>query len=644
MNEPTPQPGPQPAQQPPAQPQPERSQQERPQQDRSQQQRHPHQRHHRQHRRHHQGQHHRQGQPQERQQQQDRPQHDRRDQDRREHERREPEPQQEEKKESLLARGVQHIKRIATSIVERIVGRRLNSNKEIIVNAEPLETRVAVMENGLLEELSVERTTEERLVGSIFKGRIKNLENGLKAAFVDIGGEKNGFLHYWDIMPAALDSSIEAVDRGGKRREQPKQRITQKDIPNLYPAGSEIVVQVTKGPIGTKGPRLTTSISLPGRYLVLMPFSDQSGISRKIEDDRERQRLRKILRSLSLPDGMGVIIRTVGEGQKQRYFVRDLHLLLTAWRQVEENIKAKPAATCVYQEPDLIERTVRDFLTEDINKIVVDNEKQAERIREMIGQISRRSRGKVRLYSDPEPIFEKTGVEKQIEQAFRRQVWLKCGGYIVIDETEALISIDVNTGRHKPGRDQEQTILQTNVEAADEACRQLRLRNIGGLVVVDFIDMKNRKHQHQVYQRMREGVRRDRAKTHILPISALGLLEMTRQRQTESVISSTYEDCPYCKGRGMVKSALSMSVEIQRKISEVLRRHRPMQFDPENPPDIQLCVLVHPDILQRLRSQDEHLLIELEKKFYGKLSFRADATFHLEQFKIVNLKTNEELK
>jgi len=551
--------------------------------------------------------------------------------------------QQAPKREHFLARGVSHIKRIASNLVDRLVGRRVAANKEIIINAEPLETRVAVMENNQLEELSVERTTEERLVGSIFKGRIKNLENGLKAAFVDIGGEKNGFLHYWDIMPAALDSSIEAVDRGSKRRE-PQRRITQKDIPNLYPSGSEIVVQVTKGPIGTKGPRLTTSISLPGRYLVLMPFSDQSGISRKIEDDRERQRLRKIVRSLSIPDGMGVIIRTVGEGQKQRYFVRDLHLLLTAWRQVEENIKSKPAPFCVYQEPDLVERTVRDFLTEDISKIVVDNDKQAERIRDMIGQISRRSRNKVKFYADPEPIFGKTGVEKQIEQAFRRQVWLKCGGYIVIDETEALISIDVNTGRHRPGRDQEQTILQTNMEAAAESCRQLHLRNIGGLVVVDFIGMNNRKHQPQVYHRLREGVRRDRAKTHILPISQLGLLEMTRQRQTESVISSTYEDCPYCKGRGMVKSALSMSVEIQRKISEVLRRHRPEHFDPENPPDIQLCVYVHTDVLQRLRSQDEHLLIELEKKFYGKLSFRADPTFHLEQFKIVNLKNNEELK
>ncbi|MCX7827029.1 MAG: Rne/Rng family ribonuclease, partial [Verrucomicrobiae bacterium] len=512
-----------------------------------------------------------------------------------------------------------------------------------VINAEPLETRVALMENGQLEELSLERTTEERLVGSIFKGRIKNLEHGLKAAFVDIGQEKNGFLHYWDIIPSQLDSSIETVEREGKRPE-PKQRITQRDIPNLYPPGSEIVVQITKGPIGTKGPRLTTSISIPGRYLVLMPFSDQSGISRKIEDERERQRLRKILRSLSIPDGMGVIIRTVGEGQKQRYFVRDLHMLLNTWKQVEENIKNKPAPACVYQEPDLIERTVRDFLTEDIDRIIVDNERQAERIRDMIGQISRRSRNKVKLYTDPEPIFDKLGIEKQIEQAFRRQVWLKCGGYIVIDETEALVAIDVNTGRHKPGRDQDQTILQTNLEAASEVCRQLRLRNIGGLVIVDFIDMKNRKHQQQVYQRMREGVRRDRAKTHILPISQLGLLEMTRQRQTESMSATTFEDCPYCKGRGLIKSTLSMSVEIQRKIGEVLRRHRPERIDPDNPPDIQLCIYVHPDVLQRLRSQDEHLLIDLEKKFYGKLSFRSDPSFHLEQFKIVNLVTNEELK
>jgi ribonuclease G len=543
-----------------------------------------------------------------------------------------PQPPPEKPREGFFAR-----------LMKKLTGRDRNVNKEIVINAEPLETRVALIENGQLEELSVERTTEERLVGSIFKGRIKNLENGLKAAFVDIGIEKNGFLHYWDIIPSPLDSSIETVERDTKRRE-PKQRITQKDIPTVYPAGSEIVVQITKGPIGTKGPRLTTSVSLPGRYLVLMPFSDQSGISRKIEDGKERQRLRKIVRALAIPDGMGVIIRTAGEGQRHRYFVRDLHMLLNAWRQVEDKIRTTPAPACVYQEPDLIERTVRDFLTEDISRIVIDNEKQADRIRDIIGQISRRSRNKVKLHAEPMHIFEKYSVEKQIEQAFRRQVWLKCGGYIVIDETEAMVAIDVNTGRHRPGREQDQTILQTNLEAADEVCRQLRLRNIGGLVVVDFIDMKNRKHQHQVFQRMKEGVRRDRARTHILPISQLGLLEMTRQRQTESMSATTLEDCPYCKGRGVIKSTLSMSVEIQRKISEVLRRHRPAHIDPENPPDIQLCIYVHPDVLARLRSQDEKLLIDLEKKFYGKLSFRSDAAFHLEQFKIVNLLTGAELK
>ncbi|MBM3890889.1 MAG: ribonuclease E/G, partial [Verrucomicrobia bacterium] len=263
------------------------------------------------------------GQPQ-RQQQPRPPRHERQPQ-------RQPAPEpQEPPKEGFFARATANVQRL----LKRFVGGVQKMNKEIVINAEPLETRVALMENGQLEELSLERTTEERLVGSIFKGRIKNLEHGLKAAFVDIGQEKNGFLHYWDIIPSQLDSSIETVEREGKRRE-PKQRITQRDIPNLYPPGSEIVVQITKGPIGTKGPRLTTSVSIPGRYLVLMPFSDQSGISRKIEDDRERQRLRKILRSLSIPDGMGVIIRTVGEGQKQRYFVRDLHMLLNTWKQVE---------------------------------------------------------------------------------------------------------------------------------------------------------------------------------------------------------------------------------------------------------------------------------------------------------------------
>jgi ribonuclease G len=520
--------------------------------------------------------------------------------------------------------------------VQRLIKPVKRVHKEVIINAESLETRVAVLEDGKLEEFTIERTSDERLVGSIFKGKVKNLEDGLKAAFVDIGFEKNAFLHYWDIVPASFDSGVELVEREGRRREKP--RITQKDIPRLYPPGSEIIIQVTKGPIGTKGPRVTTNLALPGRYLVLLPNSDQSGISRKIEHPEERQRLKRIVRELDIPEGMGVIIRTVGEGQQARYFVRDLAFLLEEWKEIQERINKQPSATCVFQEPDLIERTVRDFLTEDVERIVIDDNRQYDRIKDMIGRISKRSISKVKLYADTASIFDRFNITRQLETAFSRVVHLKSGGYIVIDETEALVAIDVNTGRHKSsGRDQDSTIFKVNLEAAEEIARQLRLRNMGGLIVLDFIDMKMRRDQQQVYNKLKEGLRRDKAKTHVLPISQLGLMEMTRQRHSESVRSSVYEDCPYCKGRGKVKSALTMSVEIQRKLGEILRRRQ------RDESDFQLRIVVNPGILERLRTEDEKYLIEMEKRYFGKLSFRSEPAFHSEQFKIVNVATNEEL-
>ncbi len=530
------------------------------------------------------------------------------------------------------------IKDVAVSLVKKVqqlVRPEKKTHKEVVINAETLETRVAVMENGKLEEFNIERTTEERLVGSIFKGKVRNLEDGLKAAFVDIGFEKNAFLHYWDIVPNQFDSGVEIIEREGRRPQKPK--ITQKDIPRLYPPGSDIIVQVTKGPIGTKGPRVTTNIVLPGRFLVLLPNSDQSGISRKIENPEERKRLKKILRELNIPDGMGVIMRTAGEGQQHRYFVRDLALLLEEWNEVSDKIKKQPMATCVFQEPDLIERTVRDFLTEDVERIVVDNAKAHDRMREMITKISSRSAKKIMLYTEAQPIFDRFQVSKQLENAFSRQVHLKSGGYLVIDETEALVAIDVNTGRHKGGKDQEAVILKVNVEAAEEITRQLRLRNMGGLIVLDFIDMKSGRDRQQVYQKVKEGLRRDKAKTHILPISQLGLMEMTRQRHSESVRSAVYDDCPYCKGRGKVKSTVTMSVEIQRKLQEILKK----RTRDEN--DFQLRIVVNPTVLDRLRTEDEKHLIEMEKRYFGKLSFRADPAMHAEQFKIVNVETNEEL-
>ncbi|MBA2586140.1 MAG: Rne/Rng family ribonuclease [Chthoniobacterales bacterium] len=519
--------------------------------------------------------------------------------------------------------------------VKKILGIpvRKTGNK-LVISVEKLERRVALLENGRLEEYSVERNSSRNIVGSVYKGKVKNIEMGLKAMFVDIGFEKNAFLHFWDAIPAALDSGIEEIDRPTKRGQ--KKRVTAKDIPDIYPVGSEVIVQVTKGPIGTKGPRVTTNLSFAGRYLVLMPFSERSGISRKIENPKERERLRKILRELEIPEGIGVIIRTVGEGQRARYFVRDLRVLLDQWSKVEEAIKDHPAPHRVFEEPDLVDRTVRDFLTDEIDEVICDDRPAIDRMNEMVGQISRRARNRIQFYDGGTPIFETFGIQKQIDDAFHRQVWLKCGGYIVFDETEALVAIDVNTGRNKGGRDVEKTILQTNLEAADEIARQLRLRNVGGLIIGDFIDMKSRKDQQQVYNLMKERLRRDKAKTHVLALSALGLMEMTRQRAQESLSDSIYENCPYCQGRGVVKTSMTTSVELHRALNTVMRKYQDTVHD--------FRVILNPDVLKRLKEEDEELLVELERRYAGRLMFRGDASYHHERFTVTDANNGAELK
>lgn len=516
------------------------------------------------------------------------------------------------------------------------------SYRELIINSEPLEKRVALLVDGRLEKFEIERESDNRMVGGIYKGRIKNLDPGLKAAFVDIGYSKNAFLHYWDMLPAAADSSVEVV-RVNRRKNAPARTAepTVKDIPNLYPPGSEIVIQVTKGPIGTKGPRTTTNLSLPGRYLILMPFSEGCGISRKIEDPGERKRLKQMLNELTIPEGMGVIVRTAGEGKKTRYFVRDLHILLKKWEEITAKMKSDRSPACLYQEPDLVERTVRDFLTEEVDRVLIDDKASHERTQDLVGQISKRSRSKIAFYNDSIPIFERFNIERQIEQTGQRKVPLPSGGEIVIDETEALISIDVNTGSHKArGGDEKNVIYAVNLEAASEAARQIRLRNLGGLIIIDFIDMKERRHRNAIYEKMVEEMAHDKAKNHILPISTLGILQMTRQRQQESLSSNLYTDCPYCRGRGIVKSATTMSVELQRKLSSVVRR---LQLRNDGK-EYSLRVLVHPSILERLRSEDAELLVRMERLFGVKLAFRADLNYHVENFKIINAITGEEYR
>jgi ribonuclease G len=515
--------------------------------------------------------------------------------------------------------------------------------KELIINTEALERRVALIENGVLQAFDVERLDEERMVGAIFKGKVQNLEPGLKAAFVNIGQEKNAFLHYWDMLPGANnDPSIEIVREN--KRKTPHNRLEAKsiqEIPKVFPVGSEIVVQITKGQIGSKGPRTTTNLSLAGRFLVMMPYAGQCGISRKIDDKTERSRLKRIISNLSLREGMGVIIRTAGQNKPERFFDRDLHLLLQQWDEIEAKMKSQDSPCFLYQEPDLIGLTARDFLTDDIDRVQIDRKEDYTRLIETIQRISPKSKSKVSHFDEEIPIFERFNVERQIEQTFMRRVLLPSGGEIVMEETEALVSIDVNTGSHKGDRkDGKNFILQANIEAAAEVCRQMRLRNLGGLVIIDFIDMKNKGDQRKVFQKMKTSMADDKAKHNILPISQLGIMQITRQRHDESNSSGIYEPCPYCSGRGIVKSPRAVSIEIQRKITSVVRRLREENIEKE----ANLKIFLHPSTLRRLRGPDSKLIDRMERNYGLKLTFEAAETYHMENFKLIDESSNNEIR
>ena len=515
--------------------------------------------------------------------------------------------------------------------------KRSSMKREIIINVEELETRVAVVENGRLEEFMVEHDEDERLVGSVFKGRIQNLEHDLQAAFVDIGLKKNAFLHYWDMVPD-VDALIDDDDdpkRGQKRQKQ--NRLSNEEIEKRFPPGSEIIVQVTKGPISTKGPRITANLSIPGRYLVMMPGTKVRGVSKKIGDAKERQRLKKILDRLPLPENVGLVVRTVGQGASAKAFAHDLRNLLSVWNEMQGNIKNLRTPCCIFQEPNLCERVVRDWLTEDVDAIIIDDEKSYEEMRDVCARISRRARSKIHRFEGVTSIFDHYGLERQLHDAFARQVPLKSGGYLVIDETEALIAVDVNTGHHKGTGSQEEAILNVNLEAVEEVARQLRLRNIGGLVILDLIDMKSRTHQNQVVKALKTALRRDRARTNVLNISELGLLEMSRQRQEESILSMLTSTCPYCQGRGVVKSPLAISIEIQRRLKSLLRKaeadHKP--FEPK--------IVIAPQVMHRLRTEDGEILARLQKNFNTRLTFVSELHRHPEAFAILDASTSQVL-
>ena len=458
--------------------------------------------------------------------------------------------------------------------------------KEMLINVlQPEESRIAILEDGVLEELYVERTSQESYVGNIYKGRIVNIEPSIQAAFVDFGVGRNGFLHVSDVEPLYFHKKPEAskpaddskppAERpaSGRRPRRGDRRTSSKPpIQEIFRRGNEVLVQVIKEGIGTKGPTLSTYISIPGRYLVLMPGLQRVGVSRKITDDDIRRKLRDILNELNPPKGLGFIIRTAGIDRSKQELSRDLAYLLRLWKVIARRVKQTKAPVDIYQESDMIIRTIRDIFSSDVDCIWIDEPQAYERAHELLKIVVPRYVNRLKLYEGKEPLFHKYDLEDEITKIHLRSVPLKNGGSIVIDQTEALVAIDVNSGRFRADDSAEETAFQMNLQAAKEIARHLRLRDLGGVVVNDFIDMREERHRREVERTLRDAVRRDRARTKILRMSAFGLIEMTRQRIRPSLIRSVYEDCPSCVGVGVVKTAESMSIDVIRLL--MLAAHR----------------------------------------------------------------------
>ena len=463
--------------------------------------------------------------------------------------------------------------------------------KEMLINvSQPEECRIAIVEDGVLEELYVERKSQDNYVGNIYKGRIVNLEPSIQAAFVDFGVGRNGFLHIsdvesqyfrqggYDVEPDTddikrnrdidVDDDSESNGRnrqrrgnrnGGRPRVKPP-------IQDLFRRGDEVVVQVIKEGIGTKGPTLSTYVSIPGRYLVLMPALGRVGVSRKIEDDEARRKLRSTMLELNPPKGLGFIVRTAGQERTKKELSRDLAYLLRLWKVIVRRMKKQNSPADVYEESDMIVRTIRDIVTSDIDAIYIDQKEAYERAKEFLQLVMPRQLSKLHSYDGREPLFHKYKIEDEIDNIHNRQVPLREGGSIVIDQTEALVAIDVNSGSFRIDDSAEETAYRVNIAAAKEIARQLRLRDLGGVIVNDFIDMRREKHRRNLERALRDSMKRDRARTKILRTSPFGLIEMTRQRIRPSLKRSVYTDCPCCKGRGLVKTAESMAIEVIRTL------------------------------------------------------------------------------
>lgn len=466
------------------------------------------------------------------------------------------------------------------------------STKMLINAVEPEEYRIAFIKDGLLDGYHIETSTTEQKVGNIYKGVVERIEPRLQACFVNFGSDKNGFLPADEIHPEYYLTDFEE-GKGFPHIE----KILKKD--------QELLVQVTKEMPGRKGAHLTTYLSLAGRYIVLTPGRTMNGVSRKIEDEEERQRLKAVMSHFTLPEEIGYIVRTMAAGQNKRELSKDLNRLLRMWKNIKKRVKTSPSLSLIHKEQDLYLRTLRDYYTSDVSEILVDDKETYNRIREYMRVVSPRNQKSVRLCKEKRPIFDQFDVEEQIENIYSNRVPLKSGGSIVIDSTEALISIDVNSGRGTVGKNIESMIYKTNLEAAREITRQLRLRDMGGLVVIDFIDMKDRKHIREVEKVLREELKKDRAKTDTSHISKFGLMELSRQRLRPSIESRSYQPCQYCHGRGVVISVESASVALLRRIWMGLSKGNVSQVNGTLP--------LH--VAAYLQNRKRKELTELEKRY-----------------------------
>ncbi len=489
-------------------------------------------------------------------------------------------------------------------------------SEEILVNVGPTETRAALVENGAVQEVYIERTQRKGFVGNIYKGKVVRVLPGMQAAFVDIGHERAGFIHVADILP---------LDNDGVEERQPETV----DIRGLVREGQDLLVQVTKDPIGTKGARLTTHLSVSARYLVYMPHTRHVGVSNRIEDEEERERLRALVEELTAdytetyPGGF--IVRTVAEGVTLDELRADIPFVYKLWHDLADRVKAAKAPTIIYEDLPLFMRTIRDLVRPHIEKVRIDSRESFQRMNKFARHYAPEIGGRIEHYPGERPLFDLYGVEEEIQKALDRKVVLKSGGYLIIEQTEAMSTIDVNTGAFVGHRNLEETIFKTNLEAAAAIARQLRLRNLGGIIIIDFIDMRDGEHQRQVLRALEKAMEKDRAKTNITGVSELGLVEMTRKRTRESLSQVMCEPCPVCQGRATLKSAETVCYEIFR---EILREAR--IYDNEK-----FLVLASQPVIDRLLDEESANVADLELFIGRPVQFRVETIYNQEQYDIV---------